>query len=605
MANYSLVVGSKYSPFTFEELLKPALLATQAHQAIEDQYTDLSVKANVWESLANEQTDPKAYQMYKKYSNDLQNQADALSKHGLTPGSRNALLGLKKRYSQEITPIETAYTRRQKLANEQREARLKDETMMFDNDMATRSLDDFIANPELSYINYSGKTLASQVGTAAKALSKDMKDNPRKWRDILGESYYETRMQTGYTAEDIEKAILGTGDAPTELTNLVEGVLNSSGIKSWEDPTTLARAYDYAKQGLYEGIGEVQYQTLENWRAKLAEQEAAEIRNAARKLLEDNQKSLNTLAINPLNIYSSRKLKDEESAYTRSINDYSKYFTKDSKGNTILTDEGRKEYFRSTPSMSGSGTGYSVNWTPGKDKESAYIASLPDTRTAFRRFLDGLGVDEKLVKNNWNLQTVGKVWDNYVNNSPASKTAVYDSKKVTEFDYSISSEQQDDAKSDIITASRGLPLYEVDFDSESNTFKKTGDELKLSDLNTKDYTVVSTRFSPYSNDGKNSYATVLIQDKKGNTKRYILPSGINSTNEENRDKSMQAALHWNQVINTGIYVGADGKEHKATEAEILYANEKYKEALQMAHLFHSQLYNKNATKKQEYTPYGY
>jgi hypothetical protein len=30
----------------------------------------------VWENMANEQTDPYAYKMYKKYSDDLRNAAD-------------------------------------------------------------------------------------------------------------------------------------------------------------------------------------------------------------------------------------------------------------------------------------------------------------------------------------------------------------------------------------------------------------------------------------------------------------------------------------------------------------------------------------------------
>lgn len=587
MANYSLVVGSKYSPFTFEELLKPALLATQAHQDLENQYTDLSVKANVWESLANEQTDPKTYRMYKKYSNDLQNQADALSKHGLTPDSRSALMGLKKRYSQEITPIETAYTRRQKLANEQREARLKDETIMFDNDIATKSLDDFIANPELSYTNYSGKTLASQVGTAAKALSKDMKDNPRKWRSILGDSYYETRMHTGYTAEDIEKAILGAEDAPIELTNLVEGVINSSGIKNWKDPATLAKAYDYARQGLYEGVGEVKYETLDNWRAKME----VDLYN---KLVaaQAGKGDLKGVAINPLNIYSSKQLNQAG----KNIKDYSKYFTKNDKGKTVLTDEGIEEYKRiitDRVSVAGSGGGTAALMNAETINN---IGSYRQRNTPFREFMKSLGADNANASSySLDPEGIGEVWDKYLKDNDSS---TYDAKKVTEFDYPIAGTNQDDMKDLLLTANRGLTLKEVDFDSETNTFKNTGKELKSSDLKGKDYKVVATRFSPYGN-------TVLIQDKEGNVHRYQMPSGINTTNENNRDKAMQAALHWSNIINTGTYIDSNGVEHKASESEIAYAQQKYQELVQQAYLFHSQLGVQNKTEEQKFSPYGY
>ena len=222
MANYSLVIGSKYSPFTFDELLKPALMATQAHNELENQYAELSAKANVWEEMADKQTDPYAYSLYERYANDLRTQADALATQGLTPLSRKALLDMKGRYSKEITPIETAYSRRQKLAEEQREARSDDGTILFDKDIASVSLDDFIKNPNLSYSSYSGELLATQVGQAAKSLSKEMRDNPRKWKSILGGQYYETLMQEGYRPEEIllASAIL-----------ILFGVLNILGVK--------------------------------------------------------------------------------------------------------------------------------------------------------------------------------------------------------------------------------------------------------------------------------------------------------------------------------------------------------------------------------------
>ena len=346
MVNYNLVVNSTFKPFTFDEYIKPYQLYGEAYKAQEDALSELSAKANVWEELASEETDPETYKMYKKYATDLQTQADNLSKYGLTPGSRSALMDLKGRYSKEITPIEQAYTRRRALANEQREARLKDDTILFDKDANTISLDDLISNPELSYTNYSGKTLASQVGTAVKARAKEMRDNPRVWKNILGESYYESRMQTGYTNDEIQAAIKGDGNAPPELLAIVEDTITSSGIKGWKNKDALTRAYTYARQGLNEGVGEVNYQVLENWRAKLAEQEAAKLRE---------QGKLNGVAINPLNIYSSREADEARN----NIKNYSKYFTKDSQGNTILTDEGMKEY-RRIDKKTGVGTDYNM-----------------------------------------------------------------------------------------------------------------------------------------------------------------------------------------------------------------------------------------------------
>lgn len=283
MANYSLVIGSKFSPFTYQELLQPALMATQAHQELENQYSELATKANVWEEMANEQTDPYAYKMYKTYASDLESQAGQLAREGLTPASRQNMLKMKQRYSSEIVPIEQAYKKRQELIDEQRKLQAQDNTLMFDRSASMMSLDDLIKNPQLTYQSYSGATLAKQVGDAAKSLSKEMRDNPRKWRSILGDQYFESIMQKGYRPEEIIQAIQNNPNASPILQSIVEDAVGSSGISKWGDEATLNRAYEYARQGLWNAVGETQYQIQSNKAYDYAMQEQAARNKAARE----------------------------------------------------------------------------------------------------------------------------------------------------------------------------------------------------------------------------------------------------------------------------------------------------------------------------------
>ena len=282
MADYSMVIGSKFSPFSYEELLKPALMATQAHQELENQYSELATKANVWEEMANEQTDPYAYKMYKSYANDLENQAGQLAREGLTPASRQNMLKMKQRYSSDIVPIEQAYKRRQELIDEQRKLQAQDNTLMFDRNASMMSLDELIKNPQLIYQSYSGATLAKQVGDTARNLSKEMRDNPRKWRSILGNQYYESIMQKGYRPEEIIQAIQNNPNASPILQSIVEDAIGSSGISKWGDINTLNRAYEYARQGLWNAVGETQYQIQSNKSYDYAMQEQAARDKAAR-----------------------------------------------------------------------------------------------------------------------------------------------------------------------------------------------------------------------------------------------------------------------------------------------------------------------------------
>lgn len=588
MANY-IVSGSKFRPFSYAEMLQPVQSATVAHQELENQYGELATKASVWEEMANEQTDPYAYKMYKTYANDLEEQASQLAREGLNAASRRDMLNMRARYSKEITPIEQAYTARQKQAEEQQKALLQDPTLMLSRRAATTSLDDYIRNPQLAYEAYSGKLITAQAASAASALAKEMQEEPRKWRSILGNSYYETMMQKGFSSQAVLQAIQDNPNAAPQLTRIVEDAINSSGVRNWGDQATIARAIDYAKQGLWSAVGETQYQTLDNWRAKMAEQEAMQIRADKRKAEAAQQARLNNLAINPLNIYSSRELSKDEKKYNDDMKKYSKYFYKEN-GQWKMNQEGwkaynSKKYITGTVSPS---TGIPVT-------QGQYVDS------DFKRFIDGLGGKGAISSNSFGPNqrvNVGRLWGRYADDSPAARTARYDATRVTEYDYPIASAQQGDMKDAIMTAGRELSLKEVDYDSKSKQFKDTGEEITMEDLKSDKYKVTATRFSPYG-------TTVMIQDDKGNVRRFRMPVGVNITNEQNRDRAMAAANQWQQVVNTGQYTDARGNVHQATPDEITYAQQQYAQAIQQAYLFHSQLGVQNKTKEQEFNPYGY
>lgn len=575
MANYSLVVNSTFQPFSFERYIQPYQIYGQAYKEQESAIEELATKANVWEGIANKQSDPYAYNMYKKYSDDLKSQADILASQGLTPSSRRALAQMKGRYSSEITPIEIAYKRRQELLDEQRKLKAQDNTLMIDRDASTISLDELIRNPQLSYQSYSGATLAKQVGDAAKNLSKEVKENPRKWRSILGNQYFESIMQRGYKPEDILQVIQNDPKASPILQEIVNDVIGSSGIINWRDKNILDRAYDYARQGLWSAVGDTQYQIQSNKGYDYYMKDKADREKQQEALL-------NSLAINPLNVYSTRELNEQEKAYNKAIKDYSDYFTTNERGEIIITPEGLEEYKRDAGEKSREGIRV--------QDMSGVPSSVSDySDTEFKKFLDSIGVDP-LTKwaDNINTRHIGNLWKKYVEESPVAKTSKYDATKVTEFDYSIAGTQQGDMKDAIMTANRGLDLKEVDYDSKSKKFKETGEKITMEDLKGDKYKVTATRFSPYGN-------TVMIQDDKGNVRRFRMPSGINPYNEEFRDIAMSDVLHYQEKLNN---------PNLSEEVRLRYENA-YRKAVQQAYLYHSQLGVQNKTEEQKFNPYGY
>lgn len=243
MANYSLVVNSKFQPFSFDRYLQPYQIYGQNYKEIEEQYTDLSTKAGIWDGLANEQTDPYTYKMYKTYANDLENQASQLASEGLNAVSRKNMLNMRARYSKEIIPIEQAYNRRSKLAEEQRKLRAASPSIMFDRDFSSISLDDLLDNPELSYTSVSGDDLYKKGKEAAiSASSRMMNVSP-----ALQGQYWKIRQ--GYGADAANKFLLNQSNIP-ELKDAINRIVSQSGVTK----ENLSRAIDYTISGIMSGI---------------------------------------------------------------------------------------------------------------------------------------------------------------------------------------------------------------------------------------------------------------------------------------------------------------------------------------------------------------
>lgn len=253
MANYSLIVGSKFSPFTYQELLEPAVSATKAHQELENQYSELSTSANVWEEMANEQTDPYAYQMYKKYSDDLKNQASILASQGLTPASRKALVAMKNRYSSEITPIETAYKKRQSLVDQQREALLRDDTLMFDTDYSTASLDTLIKNPNASFTPLSGESIVKRTAAMAKEAASAIISDP-EYKPVFNSQYVQQKIMQGYDMSQIIAAAQGDPNAPRALLGIVDTIKGQVGYDKWSEDNK-RKIDSYINEGLEAAVG--------------------------------------------------------------------------------------------------------------------------------------------------------------------------------------------------------------------------------------------------------------------------------------------------------------------------------------------------------------
>lgn len=295
MANYSLVVNSKFQPFSFDRYLQPYQIYGQSYKEIEEQYTDLSAKAGIWDGLANEQTDPYTYKMYKTYANDLENQASQLASEGLNAISRKNMLNMRARYSKEIIPIEQAYKARTEEAAEQYKGRAAG--MVYEGDASTASLDRYLNNPSIRFNQANSQEGFKRVATTASALSKGLRDY-RNGKRL--DPYVKTWLQEhGYKDTDVAKAIndiqrLINGDTDVDtngaLNSILQDELNVSGVGKWSDKAAVMDYFSRVAPALYQAVGQTQVSPYEDYGAKLSAQEAM---NRRLKALDNPTPTLN------------------------------------------------------------------------------------------------------------------------------------------------------------------------------------------------------------------------------------------------------------------------------------------------------------------------
>lgn len=582
MANYELVIGSKFQPFSYERYIKPYQLYNEAYTEQENALNTLSVTSELLRerALAEKANGQEWAGKYLDYLDSLKAQADALSKEGLNVNSRRALSNLKTAYGTTVAPVQKAIEAQAALAKIA--ASQNPALRMQYGEMPT--IDALIADPTKTQIGYSGAAVEeSAAKLAAQAASRTTSDSFNAFRH-----YWMRHLQTvGYNQATINKFLEEASTIP-ELQKIYKQVTDQFGGFEGLSNTQKAKMQGEILTGILKGAGYkevVDYKqnpiAVEQWKANQA------------RLNNPIINPLNNLAINPLNIYNNRELSKDEKKYKENMERYSDYFYKEN-GQWKMNQKGWEAYNKKIKNTSGKPTVTPEGVTILTSAQTTYSDS------PFKKFMDSIGVRGISSKSfgPWQGETAGAVWGRYAEKSPAAKTAKYDAMKVTEYDYPIAGAQQGDMKDAIMTAGRGLSLKEVDYDSKSKQFKDTGEEITMKDLKSDKYKVTATRFSPYG-------TTVMIQDDKGNVRRFRMPAGINTTNEQNRDRAMAAANQWQQVVTTGQYTDARGNIHQATPDEITYAQQQYAQAIQQAYLFHSQLGVQNKTKEQEFNPYGY
>ena len=524
MPNYSLIINSSFKPFSYAEMLAPVQAATQAHQELESAYSELETKANIWDKMASETSDPKAHSIYQKYADDLSEQAGELAKNGLSLSSRQALLNMKNRYTKEITPIEEAFNRRKDDIKAQKEMMQKDPYHMYDRLASTISLDEYMDNPNLDVLsaNQSKLLLKEQVSKAAHNL-KTVLTSVSGLRKLGLPFQYQQLVTRGYTPEQIMQTMMNDPQAAPILGKIVEGVMASSGIRNWSsmkddwaNNQMYREAEQFAMQGLYDAIGgtEIKYHKddygmqLDLMKKKHAMENPPEVPQH------------NT--INPVPVFSSKERGEEN----KKIQGYAHYFNQRPDGSWYINKDGRKALeLKEVNEYETMGPGDHITGVSGKKKYIAKDIGFYNFVKKLNGGKDPMVYDTKTKKTRYSgTLGPGQLGNMYGQHIKKNLPTSYDAHQSTALPIPIHQSQQESFTQSFVT---GLPkdgsksyMEIVDYDSSKGKYVPTGE--KLTDLKSLKVTHIVPVTTKSGED-----IIYYVQDADRNT--YQVKSYINPT----------------------------------------------------------------------------
>lgn len=204
-----LQLDTRFNPFTYDEMVKPLLYYKQAYDEAEAAYSDLVAQTEAWKDIANREKSPEAFEMYQRYSGDLSRAVDDFSR-GMNTRNKRALLGLKRRYAQDIAPI----ARASEAMNAANELRAKAGPDAIFEVGEYNSLDPFLHGKTANNRYQSKETLTKQTAVMTEAAMAEAMKDP-EFQKAMGNQYWLIKQHTGGSYEELLEAMkLGMMDNP-------------------------------------------------------------------------------------------------------------------------------------------------------------------------------------------------------------------------------------------------------------------------------------------------------------------------------------------------------------------------------------------------------
>ena len=268
MAATYLTIDTVYKPYTYEQYLAPLLALEAQHRELEDAYDEYSNNVDNIASYLDPVKDRELIDNYiDPYRRDLQKSVDNLVTTGvLSPGNREALSRVRRRYGRDINPINNAITARAAAQKLYDEMYSKNPTLMTNHNPYYEGVSAYMNGRSPKTIYVSGNELFSRGQALSKALSNVLRKVPSGENLALGDQYFRIAQETGFNSDEMKDFLNIVVKTNPELERQIKKIMQSSGIYSEGfTEADINRAEQYIIEGMASGMsGETKVDYLQN-----------------------------------------------------------------------------------------------------------------------------------------------------------------------------------------------------------------------------------------------------------------------------------------------------------------------------------------------------
>lgn len=218
-----LTINSTFTPYSFDELIKPFAMYDTAYRE-QEAYLDAARELDNSGGMFNQESTPIAYGMYSTANDSLKAISDELATNGLSSDLKSRLRNTVRDYRSTMKTLNNAQERY--YAEQDRRAKLGSDYVFQQENL---SVDDFLGgkspNQRGESLTNITKDIATQFSARAQQITNDT------WNRILGSNgkvvggYYDITSESGLTAAQLD-TILNTDDKTWN------SIMNNSGISS-------------------------------------------------------------------------------------------------------------------------------------------------------------------------------------------------------------------------------------------------------------------------------------------------------------------------------------------------------------------------------------